>query len=290
MTARVRAGVTALAAAVALVVVACAGNDPYAPLADPGTISTVAPRETLPADYTTAVLEPVQGSTTTAPPALGPGPISLVGIVQGPNGPVPNAVVHIERLVGVASVVVEVPSAADGSWNLMNVLGGRYRVRAWQQPNLLMTKPEIFFADGTGQKAIDLRLEQYGGTVVSSAMAPNPPPVNQSVNLVVRLAVRQVGADGVARPVPLQYAQVQLDGSGRWVAQSANPVLSDASGNATFRLQCLAPGRQPLRVIVDGVEEDALDVPDCYRPEPTTTTTTSPATTTTTSSVTTTTR
>ena len=288
---RARTGAPLLVAVLvglALVVVSCAGADPYAPLADPGPVSTVAPRTTLPADYTTAVIEPVQGTTTTAPPAMGPGPVSLVGIVQGPNGPVPGAIVHVERLVGDASVVTEVPTAADGSWNLMNVLGGRFRIRAWQEPSLIMTEPEIFFADGTGQRSVPLTLDQYGGTVVTTAVAPDPPPVNRPVNLVVRIAVRQVGADGIARAVPRQYAQVQLDGSGRWIAQSPNPVLTDANGNAAFRVQCLSPGPAQLLVLVDGIEDYALDVADCYRPAPPTTTTTAPATTPTTSATTTT--
>src|SRR4051812_7852675 len=40
------------------------------------------------------------GRTTTTSIALGPGAAALNGTVVGPDGPVPGAVVHVERLVG----------------------------------------------------------------------------------------------------------------------------------------------------------------------------------------------
>ena len=63
-------------------------------------------------------------------------------------------------------------TAADGSWTIGAVLGGRYRVRAWQQPSLAVTTPQIFFLGGTESRSLTIQLTSFTGPNVAAAIAP----------------------------------------------------------------------------------------------------------------------
>src|SRR5438067_11007718 len=78
-------------------------------------------------DFSTVQLAGVSGRTTTTSIPLGPGGASISGTVNGPNGPVPGATVHVERLVGDGVGATDVASNAAGQFLVPNVLGGRYR-------------------------------------------------------------------------------------------------------------------------------------------------------------------
>ena len=269
----------AAAAAVLLVAVpaACA-DDPYAPLPRPETSSTLAVTSTSVADFTSVPLAPVDGSTTTTL-AMGPGSATLEGVVTAPEGPLPGATVHIERLVRDAVVVQDVLTGPDGTWRLENVLGGRFRVRAWLAPTHAQVEPQLFFLDGTSRRELRLQVQAFGGTEVTHALAPSEPEVDQLVNLVVRVAARGVGVDGIVRTVPLPDRQVSLTSTGRWRLHTPNTVVTDAAGRAPFTLTCLATGPQPLTAVLDNVEPHPLAIPECDRPPPATTSTSTPSTT-----------
>jgi hypothetical protein len=258
----VRARRTAIA--LALVVVAgCADAHKYDPLPVPEASEETSPTSsTVPTNLDEIPLEAVGGTTSTTT-AIGPGPVTIVGRVDGPDGPVPNARVHLDRIVdgGVASV--EVPTGPDGSWNVQHVLGGHYRIRAYQVPSLGMARAEVVFVDSPKAKPVVLTVERYEGTEVDAAIAPSPPPVGSAANLVVRLATRQVQPGGLVRSTPLANESVTLTGSGSWGTDSANPGFTDAAGEATFEVVCGATGPQPLSVQLVTGEVVPLDLPAC---------------------------
>src|SRR5437899_6439356 len=120
--------------AVALVLLAgCSADAKYAalpvPKTSPGEATTTT--STPPRNFEDIALPGVGGTTTTEAPRVGPGPATIVGRVDGPDGPVPGAIVELDRWTGDRFASVQVPTAADGTWNVQHVLGGRYRVRAW---------------------------------------------------------------------------------------------------------------------------------------------------------------
>ena len=101
---------------------------------------------TLPDEPSRAVAEgAVPGATTSTVPRIGPGAATLNGTVIGPEGPVGGATVEADRLVGDQVAATQTTTAADGSWSISSILGGRYRIRAWQQPSLAVTTPQILF-------------------------------------------------------------------------------------------------------------------------------------------------
>lgn len=267
---------------VVVVVAACSSNDPFAELPEPDPVDLESTTTTAAPSLAGIPLPSVRGTTTTTI-ALGPGPMTIVGKVEGPEGVVAGAFVELERLVGDKSASTRVPTAADGTWNLANVLGGRYRVRAWRVPDLA-SRTQVVFIASTRERAVELRVEPVGGVRVDAAVAPDPPIVDEQVNLNVRVAERTVDADGIVRDAPLAGVSVAIGGSGRWESDSPNPSTTGGDGTATFLLTCEDEGDQPLFATLSGGDSHALTISACV--DPTSTSTTSSSTTTTTGSTT----
>jgi hypothetical protein len=247
--------------AVLLVAAACA-HDPYAPLPEPDVGSGPSTTSTTLPDLEKVALPGVRGTSTTVP-QLGPGPVTIVGRVDGPDGPVAGAIVRLDRISEAGISSVDVPTAADGTWNLAKVLGGRYRVRAWLAPSLGMSKAALVFVERSNPKPVVLRLERFDGAVVDWAMAPNPPPVEERVNLKVRVATRTVDSQGYIDASPVYGTSVTLSGAGRWRLFSENPQYTDTEGAVVFELSCREAGPQPLSVILQNGESKTLELPAC---------------------------
>lgn len=278
----------ALVSVVAVFVAACTpGAVPPLP-PPPSMPSTTA--TTTPVDLSGVGLAAVAGRTTTTV-GVGPGGATITGTVVGPDGAVPGAVVHAERLVSDAVAAVDIVTAADGTYALPQILGGRYRVRAWKPApdNLANTSPAVFFLGGSESKVLNLSLQKYDGTDVVASIAPSPPAVSDPANLVLQVVTKSVGTDGIVRSTPVPAARVELFGPGAWTLASPAATTTDAAGRARWQLTCGATGSQPLSVVVGDTQTFPLDIPPCDpAPEsstssvPSSTTTTKPGTTTTT--------
>jgi hypothetical protein len=250
----------AAVAACLVATAACSGGSYSVP--EPKSVSSLPPTSAA-QDFSGVVLAGVSGKTTTTTIVLGPGPASLKGSVVGPEGAVPGATVHIERFVGAAMASANIATAADGTWTAPAVLGGRYRVRAFRPPDLALTKPAVFFLGGTEAKVLDLQLSSYTGLVATASIAPDPPYVDQTANLVVRISQQSVDANGVVRGMGVFGAQVELQGTGDWRVDSANPVSTDSDGDAFWAMRCRQSGTQPLAVLVNGLDTLAFTLPPC---------------------------
>jgi hypothetical protein len=250
-------------AVLALVFLAAAcAHDPYAPLPEPDVAKGPTTTTTTLPDLDNVALAGVRGTTTTVP-KLGPGPITIIGRVDGPDGPVAGAIVHLDRITDAGTSGIDVPTAVDGTWNLANVLGGRYRVRAWLAPTLGMSKAVTVFLEQPNPKPVVLKLAQFGGAVIDWAIAPNPPPVAERVNLKVRVSNRTVDSQGYIDKAPVYATSVTLSGGGRWTLYSENPQYTDADGSAVFELACREAGPQPLTVQLENGDTRTLDLPAC---------------------------
>jgi hypothetical protein len=233
---------------------------------------------TLPPNLPSVVEVGVPGSSTTVPLRIGPGGATLNGTVLGPSGPVAGATVEADRLVGAQEASTETTTAADGSWTIGSLLGGRYRVRAWQQPSLAVTVPQVFFLGGSDSHGLTIQLTTFAGPDVASAIAPEVPVVGQTDNLVVQVTNPTVGSDGVVRNLPEVGVSVALTDGPLWQLASANPLATGANGTVLFQVSCQAVGAIPLSAAVGAAAPVALQLPACVGP-PTTTTTTPPAST-----------
>lgn len=253
---------------------ACGGDDPFAPLADPGDVPDVAPSTTAPLGSSGFVLPTVPGSTTTTSLALGPGPARLRGRVSGPDGPVAGATVLLERLVGDAVAARAVTAGPDGGWDVGDVLGGRWRVRAWRPPDLAVGRSEVLFVEAGAPVEVDLALDRLGGNRADVAVAPSVPEEDVPVNVRVRVASRVVDADGVLRDRPQPGIPVTLTGSGAWSLGGSNPATTGADGSVVFTITCRSAGAPALVLSVTGVT-DVPPLPGCAASAPGDTATTS---------------
>jgi hypothetical protein len=220
---------------------------------------------------------PGAAPTTVAPP-IGPGGASLNGTVLGPSGPVAGATVEADRLVGDQMATTHTTTAADGSWTIGGVLGGRYRVRAWQQPSLAVTAPQILFLGGTEARSLTIQLTSFTGPNVAAAIAPDTPMVDQPANLVVQVTTPTVGSDGVVRDLPDVGVSVTLTDGPLWQVANGNPLTTGTEGTALFQVECQADGVIPLSVAIGQGAPVGLQLPACAGAPPTTTTTTSTTT------------
>jgi hypothetical protein len=219
----------------------------------------------------------VPGSTSTVAPVMGPGGATLAGTVLGPSGPVAGATVEVDRLVGDHVAVTETITAADGSWRVGSLLGGRYRVRAWQSPSLAEVTPQIFFVGATQVESVTLQLTAFTGPNIASSFAPANPVVGQIDNLVVQVTNPTVGSDGVVRNLPQVGVAVTLTNGPLWEVFNANPQPTGANGNVLFQVSCQSPGAVSMSAAVGNGAPVALQLPDCgAAPTTTTTSTTTP--------------
>lgn len=259
----------ALVGALALLSAACsndAGELPSVPDFKPAATTTTG------VDFSEIGLKGVAGKATTTTVAFGPGRATLNGTVIAEGGSVPGASVLIDRIVGdsVASTVIF--TAEDGTWTLPAVFGGRYRVRAWRQPDLAQTTASAVFLGASETKTVELKVREVGGLNATASLAPNPPPIDTDVNLVVLVTQKTVDERGIVRAEPASGARVDLVGSGAWRVVSSNPTFTDETGKATWSIRCRASGKQPLAVNV-GSQSFPLNVANCFDPAEETTTT-----------------
>ncbi len=302
---RRRALVTVVVAA-ALVLAACSSGDDDAserpePRPDDTPVTQVV-------DYSGVALPGVDGTTTTTGPRE-TGTASIIGTITGPSGFVGGATVRIERLLDGREVRTDVLTGPDGRYELRNIPGGRYRVRAFLAPAHALVAPDVRFLRDGEEHVFDLRMEDQRGVVARASVAPDPPVLEQAVNLVAVVATRTVDLDGTVRSTPVIGVRVELSGLGRWSFRSlqrpsGRPLLStttsttvfrqpqiaitDALGQVRFELQCDVPGPAGLTLLVpvtvqpeavEGqpplppttrTESIALEVPDCVDPTVTT--------------------
>lgn len=243
----------------AAVLVACSKKGGYD---FPPPPSTVPEEQTTVPDFSSVQLAHVQGRPTTTIDNS-PGQAHISGFVVAPQGAVPGATVHAERLVGDSVLALDVATNPDGSFHIDNVQGGRYRLRAWRAPDLALTTPLVFFLNGNENKSgVNLQVTQYTGTNVAAAIAPSPPIIGDPANLGVQVTTVVVDPTGVVRATPAVGVQVDLQGSGSWQLQSSSTEFTDTSGTATWRLTCTSLGNQPLSASVNGTSYP-LNLPPC---------------------------
>lgn len=238
------------------------------------TVPPPAPPDSLPAGLASVGEAPVAGVTTTTAPVIGPGSASVNGTVTGPGGPVQGATVEVDRFVGSAYASARTTTAADGTWSFRNILGGDYRVRAWQAPALDMDTPQLIYLAGGQPQSVSLQLKSYQGQQVQVAINPANPVMNQPANLVVQVTNPQVDTNGVLTTPPVVGARVTLVNGPDWQVNNGNPIVTDGTGQATFELECTAAGTDPLSAQVNANPPVSLQMPACGAPPPSTTTTT----------------
>ncbi|MGH9226856.1 MAG: carboxypeptidase-like regulatory domain-containing protein [Acidimicrobiales bacterium] len=199
---------------------------------------------------------------TTLPADISGGAARISGAVVGPAGPVPNANIRVERLLGTQVSTLNVISTATGQYNLPSVRGGHYRVRAWRPPDLLMLQPEAFFLAADEQKALDLRLAAAGETNIQTAVEPSPIPKEEPFNIVVTVYSGSVTSEGALQGTTRNGLAVLLALRTNLGLQGPDRGTTDATGKVVFRVRCGGAGPAGADAVF-GTLALPLRLPDC---------------------------
>jgi hypothetical protein len=282
-TRKILAGVVVVGiAAVALPLLANRSKDDGRALPEPVTGETTTTTE--PIDLTNVSLEPIAAAgkptSTTRPP--GGGKAVIFGrVVDADGNSVGGAFVRATYYGDPNKPeMIEAISAEDGTYRFEQVLGGRWRIRAWKTPELATLDDHVFFLAYTEQRKVDLKVKAATDIVVTSSIAPNPPFTGSPIELAVLVLSQSVDEEGVVRRSPVGGAAVTLDIRGKWSLIGDPTQATEYNGRTAWQLTCNEVGQQPIIAFVGG-REWPLSVPACHDPLETTTTTTAPTTTTT---------
>jgi hypothetical protein len=217
--------------------------------------------------------------TTTTRPQLGEGVIAGK-ILDSSGAPVPQALIRATYYADPSNPeVIEALSGDDGGYRLEQLLGGRWRIRAWKVPDLATLDVSTFFLGAKENKGLDLKVKAVDDLTVTSRMAPDPPLMGSPAELAVLVLSQTVGPEGALSRSPATAAPVSLTASPAWSLQTDNAQTTDGRGGARWTMVCSEEGDQPISVVVFG-RTFPLNVPACLDPASTTTTTTLPPTTT----------
>ena len=214
---------------------------------DPGALPKVpdfkpAATTTTDIDYSQVPLKGVTGHGPTTSIVLGPGQATVSGSVAGDDGAVAGATVQIERIANGASASALVQSAEDGTWSAPQILGGRYRVRAWRgaRPRAQTTWSAVFLGS-TESKTVQAARAQRRRSERRSIDLADPPRLGEDANLVTLVTVKVVDDQGVVRATPQANIEVDLITSSGWRILSANPDTTNANGEVSSGRCAVAP-------------------------------------------------
>lgn len=231
---------------------------------------------TEPINLTAVSLEPiaVDGKPTSTTRPLGGGKASITGRVLDSFGnPVPGAFIRAVYYGDPNKPeAIEAYAGEDGNYRFDQVLGGRWRVRAWKAPELATLDDAVFFLGYSENRQLDLKVKAATDYVVTSSIAPNPPFTGTDVEVAVLVLSQTVDEEGVVHRSPIAGAAVTLIVIGKWILTGEAAKGTDFSGRAAWTLNCTEPGDQDLTVNVAG-KDWPLNIPACQDPASTSTTT-----------------
>jgi hypothetical protein len=229
-----------------------------------------------PVNLTQVSLQPIavksRESTTTRP--LGGGKASIAGRVVDTDGAsVPGAFVRATYYGDPGKPeAIEALSLDDGTYRFDQVLGGRWRIRAWKAPAMATLEDNTFFLSFTENRNLDLKVKAATDYVVTSSMAPTPPFTGSPVQLAVLVMSQSVDDEGVVHRTPVGGAAVTLNVIGKWSLGADATQATEYNGRAAWTLTCAAEGQQPITAVVGG-RDWPLNIPACLDPASTSTTT-----------------
>lgn len=213
------------------------------------TSSTELPSTTTQPDYSQIALERLPGETT-VPPLETDGRTTIRGSVSGPDGAVAGAVVRIQRLVGGQMQQIDVRTGENGGFVQGSLPGGRFRIRAFQEPSLTTMEPEVFYLVDGDDREVRFDLRRFDQIVALPSTTPPAPVVGGRVNLAVRIARQQVDGDGVVHESPLPGVRVRISSSGWALVGGAAVDVTDGDGVAVFEYRCDQAGAVTASVVL----------------------------------------
>ncbi len=192
------------------------------------------------------------------------GTARISGVILGPEGPLDGAVVRLERFVGADFGQLDVRTNKDGRYEAANILGGRYRLRAWQKPSLATIEPPaLFLAADRGQATLDIVTEKFEGESLQGALDSADPHVGQRVTFRVLFSRAEVNDDGIVVGVGMEGHDVQVTPVDSGIKVDGGDLQrTGGDGLAFFTLICEGEGVHSV-IIGSGDKALAVGLPNC---------------------------
>ncbi len=235
----------------------------------PTTISPPEPAQLQDFSGTQWILASGKATTTTQSVK---GTSTINGQVTSNGSPVPGATVVLEHFFGDGSSTSKSTFTANemGNYSITNVVGGRYRVHAFQPPTLGTATAQVFFLKNGDTKTVNFTLNVYSGTTLNWAIAPNPPIVQQSSALGVVLTQKTVKADGTISSVAIPGAQITLANGSGITLQSPATLTTGSSGTAQWIVKCTVVSKPTVTFTISGAAPQVIQLPGCVNQTTTT--------------------
>lgn len=234
------------------------------------------------ADLSGVAIAGVEGTTTTTVP-VNQGEVRLTGTVRTPEGvPVPGAMVRAEWWRVNPPQLIEVLTDDQGRFEIRDVAGGRWKIRAWRTPDYATGKVEEVFLDEKAERDLNLEVREVEEVSVTWDIEPDPPITDHNAELAVVVVERTVDIEGRAVTTPVTDTPVTFQATAVWQRVRGDvEQRTDGGGRVTWVLRCRDIGAHDLSVeTLSGTHR--LDLPDCIPITATSTTSTIPPETTTT--------
>ncbi|MEM7275396.1 MAG: carboxypeptidase-like regulatory domain-containing protein [Actinomycetota bacterium] len=194
------------------------------------------------------------------------GRAALSGTVAGPDGPIAEAIVAVERHTAAGTATRRLTTDEDGTWRTTGLVGGRYRVRAWVPAALTMGTSAVLFLADDGRETFDFELwgidpEPFLDFVHSGELYHESPGTVAAV-----VSRRIIDDDGVVVTVPVTGAPVTIQVTPQLAVLSATSQVTGEDGAARFAVVCPPPGATPADGLVVGAAQVGPDAPAIVAP------------------------
>lgn len=249
-----RGGIALLVALLCAAAVGCSSTSGEVQ-APPDTVARERPLrapEPLP-DTRGVTIAPVAGNRPAFPVGVHGGDLVMGGLVTGPDGPVEGATVRLERFVGEASGRLDVRTNADGRWVAIDVLGGRYRIRAWHTPDLAMERSALHFIAADADVDLTLEVGRYAGRDVTGGVDDVDPELGATAVVTGLVTHQQVDPDGIITTIPAGGRNARVAPSGPWTLSGSPIGVVDEAGRVGWSFTCTAVGPVSARIEAMGV-------------------------------------
>ncbi|HEV3497356.1 MAG TPA: hypothetical protein VHA34_13500, partial [Actinomycetes bacterium] len=122
--------------------------------------------------------------------------------------------------------------------------------RAFKTPDLAQSQTESFFLAANERKTIDFTLPAAGGERITAVVNPNPPRVDQPATITITVGIGRVDDQGRPTITPRPGVLLTLAGGPGIVVESAAQALTDANGQAAWRIRCSAEGANTVSLTI----------------------------------------
>jgi hypothetical protein len=276
---RSRRAIAVVVALLATLAAACSDDTkPFSESADstaPTVVDTVPPEfVVLPTDFkpidTRGVtlqpvpndLPPEEENTEPIPVTDPSGKATLKGVVTYDGKGVGGARVVVERFVGNRRGTIELTANDSGAFSVTNALGGRYRIRAWETPNLTAYPSTTVFLPAEAEIDIPVPLSRFEGHRLQAALDQAVPHVGEEVYLKALLTAQEVDGAGRITGDRMAGEAITLTLGPGYRLTSTNPAKTGPDGIALWTIRCNAPGAWDLTVEW-GTLSTVITLPDC---------------------------